>query len=378
MASDFMDSLSAQRIIDEIFTKVASTSGSKIHYDSVAVFACPGECMANAGRATLILPLLLAAMLSSVPASAQVDFTGVWNGNTNAEDGPERAAGPSLVEFLGLPINDQARQWGLAYRPGRLSLTEHQCQVHVVHYIHRGPFGARIWEERDPVTHQLVAIHEAINTYEQKRTIWMDGRPHPGPNAPHTWMGFSTGVWQGNMLTVTTTHIKQGWYRRENVPSSDEATTIEHWIRNGNVWTHISVTEDPNFLAEPLIKSEDLTLNANPSSFNPFWPCEYIEEGERPRGQVPHYLPGENPWVAEYAATHLLPQEVTLGGPETMYPEYRTRMKTLPIAVFKDPNTAYSAGSTSPTPPAAPPAGGRGGGPGPAGGQGAGRGRQGQ
>ena len=210
---------------------------------------------------TVMLLMLGVLLIAGTPAFAQVDFTGVWNGNTNAEDGPERAAGPSLVEFLGLPINDQARQWGLAYRPGRLSLPEHQCQVHVVHYIHRGPFGARIWEERDPVTHQLIAIHEAINTYEQKRTIWMDGRPHPSPNAPHTWMGFSTGVWEGNMLTITTTHIKQGWYRRENIPSSDEATTIEHWVRNGNVWTHISVTEDPIFLAEPLIKSEDFTLN---------------------------------------------------------------------------------------------------------------------
>jgi hypothetical protein len=323
--------------------------------------------MVGISRAGIVLPMLFGTLLvASAPASAQVDFTGVWNGNTNAEDGPERAAGPSLVEFLGLPINDQARQWGLAYRSGRLSLPEHQCQVHVVHYIHRGPFAARIWEERDPVTHELVAIHEAINTYEQKRTIWMDGRPHPSKNAPHTWMGFSTGVWEGNMLTITTTHIKQGWYRRENIPSSDEATTVEHWVRNGNVWTHISVTEDENYLLEPLIKSEDLTLNPSPN-FNPFWPCEYIEEGERPRGEVPHYLPGENPWVAEYAATHNLPQEVTLGGPEQMYPEYRQRMKKLPVAVFTPPARAFP---TSPAPAAAPP-GGRGGGAGPAGGRGA-------
>jgi hypothetical protein len=322
---------------------------------------------------TLVIPFLLAGLLYSAPASAQVDFSGVWNGNTNAEDGPERAAGPSLVEFMGLPINDQARQWGLAYRPGRLSLTEHQCQVHVVHYIHRGPFAARIWEERDPVTHQLIAIKQAISTYEQQRTIWMDGRPHPGPNAPHTWMGFSTGVWQGNMLIVTTTHMKQGWHRRENIPSSDEVTSIEHWIRNGNVWTHISVTEDPIFLSEPLIKSEDFTLNPNPNGFNPFWPCEYVDEGERPRGEVPHYLPGQNIWMAEYAATHNLPQEATLGGPEQMYPEYRDRMKKLPVAVFVDPNAEPAA-------PAAPagrgqgPAGGRGGTP--AGGRGAGAGGQ--
>ena len=331
--------------------------------------------MRKVGRARIAVPCVLAIVLfSSVPAFAQIDFTGVWNGNTNSEDGPERAAGPSLVEFLGLPINDQGRQWGLSYRPGRLSLPEHQCQVHVVSYIHRGPFAARIWEQRDPVTHQLIAIHEAISTYEQKRTIWMDGRPHPSPNAPHTWMGFSTGVWQGNMLTITTTHVKQGWYRRENVPSSDEATTIEHWVRNGNVWTHISVTEDANFLAEPLIKSEDLTLNPSPN-FQPFWPCESIEEGARARGQVPHYRPAENPLGAEYPAIQKMPQEVPLGGPEAMYPEYRARMKTLPVAVFKEPAPPQIGTPAPAAPSAGRGAGGRGAAP--PGGRGAGAGGRG-
>ena len=343
--------------------------------------------MPGFNRYKVVVPFLFAVTLfASAPAYAQIDFTGVWNGLTGEEDGPERVAGPSLVEFLGLPINDQAREWGLAYRSGRLSLPEHQCQVHVVSYIHRGPFAARIWEERDPVTHQLIAIHEAINTYEQQRTIWMDGRPHPSPNAPHTWMGFSTGVWEGNMLTITTTHVKQGWFRRENIPSSDEATTIEHWVRNGNIWTHVSVTEDSNFLAEPLIKSEDLTLSPSPN-FNPFWECAIADEGERARGEVPNYLRGENPWVAEYAATHKLPQEVTLGGPLTMYPEYRTRMKTLPVAVFTPPPDVLPPASSSPpvAPAAAPggrgqgaaPAGGRGAAP-PAGGRGGGAGGRGQ
>jgi hypothetical protein len=294
--------------------------------------------MIRPNRVWACLPLFAAIfLLSDVPAFGQIDLTGVWNPRYQDEDNPERLAGPSLVEFLGLPINDHARQWGLAYSPARLALPEHQCQVHVVHYIHRGPMAMRIWEERDPVSHDLIAIHEYINTYEQKRTIWMDGRPHPSPNAPHTWMGFSTGVWEGGMLTVTTTHIKQGWFRRENLPSSDEATTIEHFVRNGDVLTHISVTEDPNFLEEPLIKSEDFNLSANPGTFTPFWPCEYIEEGQFARGYVPHFLPGENPYVSEYAATHDLPQEVTLGGPATMYPEYRERMETLPVAVYPPP-----------------------------------------
>jgi len=291
--------------------------------------------MFRAARFGLIAATLpAAALLGPASVDAQVDFTGVWSPRLADEDSPERGPGPALVDFVGLPINDHARQWGLAYRPGRLSLPEHQCQVHVVHYIYRGPLAVRIWEERDPVTHDLIAIHQYISTYEQKRTIWMDGRPHPSPNAPHTWMGFSTGVWEGDMLTVTTTHIKQGWFRRENLPSSDEATTIEHFVRHGDMMTHVSVTEDPVYLDAPLIKSEEFTLSANPNRFTPFWPCEYIEEGQWERGVVPHYLPGENPFVAEYAATHGLPQEATLGGVETTYPEYRERLKALPVAVY--------------------------------------------
>ena len=282
--------------------------------------------------------VLLAILCQGIPAFAQVDFTGYWNSpRPNQEDEPERLAGPSLVEFLGLPINDQARQWGLAYSPSRLSLPEHQCQVHVVEYILRGPLQMRMWEERDAVTHQLLAIRQSIQNFEQTRTIWMDGRPHPSVNAPHTWMGFSTGVWEGNMLTVTTTHVKQGWHRRQNIPASDEVTVIEHYVKHENVMTHISVTDDPIYLTEPLIKSEEFNYVDNPNAFNPFYPCEYVEEGERLPGDVPSYLPGQNPWVSEYAATHELPLEVTLGGPETMYPEYRTRLKQLPKAVFSPP-----------------------------------------
>ncbi len=278
---------------------------------------------------TVMLLMLGVLLVSGTPAFAQVDFTGVWNPNTNAEDGPERVAGPSLVEFLGLPINDQARQWGLAYRSGRLSLLEHQCQVHVVHYMHRGPLAVRIWEERDPVTHELIAIHEAINLYEQNRTIWMDGRPHPSPNAPHTFMGFSTGVWDGNKLTITTTHIKQGWYRRENIPSSDEATTIEHWVRNGNVWTHVTVTEDPVYLTEPLIKSENFVRAVRPAEDNWVWPCEYTSEVARSPEDVPHYLPGSNPYLTEFSKPLHIPSDVASGGAEQMYPEYMLKLKEL-------------------------------------------------
>ncbi len=69
--------------------------------------------------------------------------------------------------------------------------------------------------------------------WDSERTIYMDGRGHPPEYANHTWQGSSTAVWEGNMLTVTTTHLKENYLRRNGVPRSDQATVTEHWMRHG-------------------------------------------------------------------------------------------------------------------------------------------------
>src|SRR6202023_239834 len=147
-----------------------------------------------------------------------------------------------------------------SWDPSRITLPEEQCRVHVSPYIYRGPLNLRIWEERDPDTQELVAIKHHLSTYDQTRTIYMDGRPRPPEIAAHTWMGFSTGKWEGDMLTVTTTHIKQGWVRRNGVVQSDRATLIEHFLRHGQYMTHVSILTDPVYLTEPLIRTSDYAM----------------------------------------------------------------------------------------------------------------------
>ena len=139
-----------------------------------------------------------------------------------------------------------------------------------------GPLQVRIWDEKDPQTQQLSAIRIYISTYEQNRTIWMDGRPHPSEYAPHTWQGFSTGKWEGDILTVYTTHLKQEWVRRNGVPNSEKSTMIEHFIRHGNIMTHLEQWTDPVYLTEPLWRSEEFVLNergeiAAATMANIFW-----------------------------------------------------------------------------------------------------------
>ena len=41
---------------------------------------------------------------------------------------------------------------------------------------------------------------------------------------------------------------------------------------------------------------------------------------------VPHFLPGKNPYLSEFADKHGLPVEPTRGGADTAYPEYAKTM----------------------------------------------------
>ena len=59
------------------------------------------------------------------------------------------------------------------------------------------------------------------------------------------------------------------------------------------------------------------------------YPCSYVVEvPQNQRGAVPHYLPGENPFLTEYAEKHNLPLEGVRGGPETALPEFMRSLAT--------------------------------------------------
>ena len=296
-----------------------------------------GHLIAGAGVA-------LALVLTSQSALAQADFTGVWQPRYH-EDQPERIPGPELVDYGGLPINDAARQFADSWDPSRITLPEEQCRVHVSPYILRGPTNLRIFEEKHPKTQQLISINQYISTYEQTRVIYMDGRPHPGPNAAHTWMGFSTGHYEGDMLVVETTHLKQGWVRRNGLPMSDQARMTEYYVRNGEIMTLIVVLVDPVYLAEPLVKSHDFVRSTRELAAQTWlWVCEpVVEIATRTPGDVPSYMPGEHPFHEEFARRHGIPLVGVLGGPQTMYPEFQ---KVLQSAPKPAPLPPPQAGST--------------------------------
>lgn len=176
---------------------------------------------------------------------------------------------------------------------------------------------------------RVVAIRQYISTYEQNRWIWMDNRPHPPEGAAHTWMGFSTGRWEGNSLTVYTTHIKQGLLRRNGLPESDQATLIEHFMLHGDLMVHVSEVTDPVYMTEPLVRTQILR-RVTQAGQTWLFPCESVVEiATRAPDVVPHYLPGENPYVNEFFDRYKIPRQAALAGAESMYPDFIQKMKQM-------------------------------------------------
>jgi hypothetical protein len=275
----------------------------------------------------LVLLFAFAVLSIGRPASAQISLEGEWTGRYQ-EDQMDRVPGGSLGDYTGLPINEAARFFADSWDISRSSVPEHQCQVYNVAHIFRGPLQFRVWNERDPDSQEVVATKMYLGTYEQWRTIWMDGRAHPAEYMPHTWMGFSTGEWHGVDLVVTTSHIKAEFLRRDGVPFSDRLTVVEHFIRHGNTLTHVMIATDPVYLSEPMINSEEFVV-MDRSNTNWLYNCETAEEVPRLKHDVPGFLPGQNPFLTQYADEVGLPLEAVRGGAETTYPEYRAKLRQM-------------------------------------------------
>jgi hypothetical protein len=279
------------------------------------------------------LIVIISLALTSSVVGAQVDFSGEW-APAYHEDAADRIPGPELGDYMALPLNDAARLRADSFDADRLSMVmQYQCRPHSSDYAMRGLGNLRITKNIEPKHQQLIAFETYMPAWGSTRTIWLDGRPHPPAFAEHTFQGFSTGVWQGNRLTITTTHLKENYHRRNEVPASDQRTVTEHWIRHHDILTVVTVVDDPVFFTEPLVRSQNWFLD--PGQQAPMFYCEYVTElPPVTEDSVPHHLPGRNPNLTEVAGWYGLPLEVLRGGAEKMYPEYQS---TIPLPEVAPP-----------------------------------------
>jgi hypothetical protein len=274
---------------------------------------------------TNIACAFLLMIVASLPAFAQIDFSGHWAARA-FEDSQDRGGGPDIGDYLGVPLSEAGRMRADAWQASMFTLPEWQCRPHGSDYIWRGPQELKITKEVDPVTRQTTAFHtEWLRSMDVP--VYLDGRPHPPEYALHTWWGFKTATWQGDTLAVKVTHAKENYMKRNGVARSDTATMNEYWIRHGDIMTVVTIVRDPVILTEPWVRSVSL-VNSLKQVIPPY-PCDRVEEIDRPAGVIPHYLPGTNPDLRQFGTKRGVPYEATRGGAETMYPEYMSKVKQL-------------------------------------------------
>lgn len=268
-------------------------------------------------------------------AQAQTDLTGSWL-NWTDQDRMIRAPGPDLYMYLGLPINEAARQAALAYVPENIAEVHRQCALWPMHYIMNGPWAPLIWPTRR-LDGSVLAWNIGGSSDLPPATVWMDGRPHPGPQAATTMSGFTTGVWQGNTLVTTTTHIHDGYLYRNGVPNSNqEVFTMFITRHDDDTLTITGIVRDPVYLTASYVQSavfsyRPLTAPAGPGggSNNAMGAtCTPAEEGSNTlNGQVPSYLTPSPELMLFATEKYGIPQAAAMGGERTMYPEYAKEIR---------------------------------------------------
>jgi hypothetical protein len=291
-------------------------------------------------RTGVIVAVLTFACGTAPALAQQVDLAGMWSATLgNYEELPLRGdPGVEVGEYVGIPLNEAARQHAESWTPTMHSLLEWQGRPHPVTYAMRAPrpdfrMGAIV----DPKTEQLIAYTITGLFGRADRTIWLDGRPHPSKYAEHQWQGFSTGEWTNGGLKVTTTHIKYSFVHRNGIPLSPYAVMTEYYWRRGDLLILAIIIEDPIYLTEPLVRTSTFKRDPNLTIPAPV-PFEVAEElPSLEKGQVPAYPLGTK--HPEYSERHHLPFEASQGGAQTMYPEYAKRLEQL----MKNPAPSSSA-----------------------------------
>ncbi|HUF74402.1 MAG TPA: hypothetical protein VMR74_16080 [Gammaproteobacteria bacterium] len=199
-------------------------------------------------------------------ADDRVDLTGLWV--------PERARGSVFDESLLLG-------WALE------AMVENEADFYSndprFHCLPSGPSflpaGPSAGGTRQILQHlEIIAILHSDMTYRQ---IYMDGRELEPDPVLRTWMGYSTGRWDGDTLVVESNgYNDKTWLIREGLPHSDQLRITERYTRldYGHMELEISYV-DPGTFTGPVQATVDLVLTPDSALLEVV--CNESETGTR-------------------------------------------------------------------------------------------------
>jgi hypothetical protein len=144
-------------------------------------------------------------------------------------------------DFAGLRLSERAREELRQWDPADELLRENTCVSPSVVYNMQAPFPIEIHQGRD-----IIVIR--MEYFDQVRVLFLDDRPRPDANAPHTRSGFSLGRWEGDTLVVETTHIAPGTLMNNGFNHSENLRMTERFrlSPDGRTLRLTQLYEDPD------------------------------------------------------------------------------------------------------------------------------------
>lgn len=174
----------------------------------------------------LAIALLFTSTLHAQAPTHGADFTGVWEDfapeHMEAFSNWALRAGPPPMTAWGQDRYDQTKP---TFGPRSVPVLEtndpvYDCFLPGTPRIYMHPFPMEIIQTPD----RVIMLFEYDHIVRQ---IYTDGRDHRTDLAP-SWMGDSTGHWEGETLVVETVNFNdKTWIDREGVPHSDQLRVLE-------------------------------------------------------------------------------------------------------------------------------------------------------
>jgi hypothetical protein len=203
--------------------------------------------------------LLAAATLAGAAETKRPDFSGFWMLSRNADQpDPELAkrvpAGTVVLHdtgaaefgamnFGGLKPTAAAMEAARAWKPDMEMTLERVCRVPSIVYAMQGPFPMEIFQATELMVMRL-------EYYDMARVIFLDGRKPWPEGAPHTKTGYSLGHFEGDVLVVTTTHLKEATITNNGLEHSEQMRVTERFrmVDGGKTLKATQEYDDPGAL----------------------------------------------------------------------------------------------------------------------------------
>ena len=244
-------------------------------------------------RGALLALSTVAAGFAQAPPSGQattarsaavIDVTGNWVSVVD-EDWRWRMLTPPKGDFTSVPLNAAGREVVNAWDPAKDEAAGEQCRAYGAAGLMRMPTRVRIsWADSQ-------TLRLETDAGNQTRLLHFDG-PKGGAAS---WQGDSVASWQkqaqtrgfappydgpspnkGGAMKVETTNMRQGYLRRNGVPYSGDAVLTEFYdvvdVDGTPFLILTTVVDDPKYLTEAFITSEQFKKEADGSKWDPS-PC---------------------------------------------------------------------------------------------------------